>query len=357
MAEAVVSSPPPAIASIQRKLFALGVFALAALLLYYLDRLPSALALDDHREWRAARNESLVLYGLPDHQLLEFNGALGAGLGVRAKAVRPSPEMVEALVQAGVRPPARAMMPLTWLGRTDAGGKIGFTVANRRKSPRAGLAITARGDADIPQLRLTPVDTALTFAFQAIPGDSATVPPITLSIGDAAVGQPIATMMPVRFELPPGRSVVLTFPRTAAMADASFRLGRPAFEDELASNLPVDRFEISGRRVDRPGAGSARAGRGVCGADAGSFLLRRLSPRPEDCGSDGTLAIESLDVKPEQLAIEVSGNGFVTTGDGTIAAGLLTGALNNKLVAALLALALGTLAAWVWKTVTGMGKP
>lgn len=349
MAEAVVAAPAPTMAPLRRKLFAVAAFLLVALLLWYVDRLPSAVAVDDHPAWKAGRNDGLALYGLGGGQVLEFNGALGAGLGVRARAVRPAPAMVRAL-GLGDGGPA----PLSWRGRTDPSGRIGFTVAGRRDDPEAGLALFATGGANIPQLRITALGAPLSVAMQATPGESDTVPPIALSLGDAEVGQPLATMTPVAFDLPPGGSMVLTFPSVAAMSGASFRLGTPDDADEIASNLPVDRMEIGRRRAD--GAGLARVAEAVCGADAGALLFRRLTPRTADCGG-GDLAVESLAITPEQVAVGLSGSGFVTTPEGTVAAGLLTSAWNNKAVAALLTLAVGTLAAWVWKTVTGLGKP
>jgi hypothetical protein len=352
---AVAALRPP-LTPLGRKLVAVAAFLLAALLLYFIDNIPAASTLDDTKAWTAGRSSELIVYGPPRAQIFEFNGAPGAGLDVRASAVRLSDDSLTALDQAGVPRPTAKGVALSWLGRTDPSGKINLTVENVRASPDAGLSLVATGNANIPQLRLTPIQTALTITVSAPAGDSMSVPPIGLKIGDTAVPQPIATMMPVRFELPPGESVFLTFPSEAAMRDASFRLGLPASTDELASDLPIDRFEIGPRRSDPAGTGLTRVEQGACAAPAGRFLLTRLAPRRSDCGGDAKLAVEDLQVAPSQLAVKVSGSGFVVKDGKQVAAGLMTKIANNKLVAALLALFYATLAGWVWKSLTGAAK-
>lgn len=355
MSEAVVAEPPAPLAQVRRKAIAVAAFLFAALFLYYLDNLPSALDIDDHAPWKAQRRSELILYGLPGGQVFEFNGAQGSGLDVRASTVRLSDSTLGALGMAGVALPATKGTSLSWLGRTDATGKINLTVRNERDSAEAGLSLVATGNADIPQLRLTPIETALTITLSAPAGDSASVPAIGVRIGNADVPQPLATMMPMSFELPPGQSISLTFPSAAAMNGASFRLGVPAAEDELASDLPLDRFVIGPRRSGNERT-VARVEQGVCAAEVGRMLLRRLAPSSENCGRSAKIAVQNLDVTPAAVAIEAAGSGFVIENGKVATAGLLTKIANNKLVAALLGLACAALAGWVWKTLTGMGK-
>jgi hypothetical protein len=354
--DAVAARMKPPLSPLGRKLIAVAAFVVAALLLYFIDNIPAASTLDESKAWTAGRSSELIVFGPPRAQIFEFNGAPGAGLDVRASTVRLSEDSLAALDQAGAPRPTAKGVALSWLGRTDPSGKINLTVENLRASPDAGLSLVATGNANIPQLRLTPIQTALTITVSAPAGDSASVPPIELKIGDKAVPQPIATMMPVRFELPPGESVFLTFPSEAAMRDASFRLGLPASAEELASDLPIDRFEIGPRRTDPTGVRLRKVEQGVCAASAGHFLWTRLTPRLSDCGGDDKddkLAIEDLQVAPSQLAMKVSGAGFVTKDGKPVVAGLLTKIANNKLVAALLALFYAALARWVWKSLTG----
>jgi hypothetical protein len=348
--EAVAASTRPPLTPLGRKLVAVAAFLLAALQVYFIDNVPATSSLDESKAWTAGRSSELIVYGPPRAQIFEFNGAPGAGLDVRAATVRLSDESLEALDQAGVPRPASKGVALSWLGRTDPSGKINLTVENQRASPDAGLSLVATGNANIPQLRLTPIQTALTITVSAPVGDSLTVPPIGLKIGGKAVPQPIATMMPVRFELPPGESVFLTFPSEAAMRDASFRLGLPASADELASDLPIDRFEIGPRRADPAATSLARVDQGVCASNVGRFLFTRLAPRASDCGGNVKLAIEDLQVAPSQLAVKISGSGFVIKDGKPVAAGLMTKIANNKLIGAFLAILYAALAGWVWKS-------
>jgi hypothetical protein len=354
--DAVAARVKPPLSPLGRRIVAVAAFVIAALLLYFIDNIPAASTLDESKALAAGRSSELIVYGPPQAQIFEFNGAPGAGLDVRASTVRLSEDSLAALDQAGVPRPTAKGVALSWLGRTDPLGKVNLTVENMRASPEAGLSLIATGNANIPQLRLTPIQTALTITVSAPAGDSTSVPPIELKIGDKAVPQPMATMMPVRFELPPGESVFLTFPSEAAMRDASFRLGLPASADELASDLPIDRFEIGPRRADPATAGLARVDQGACAAPAGHFLFTRLTPRRSDCGGGVKLAVEDLQVAPSQLAVKVSGSGFVTKDGRPVPAGLMTKIANNKLVAALLALSYAALAGWVWKSLTGSDK-
>lgn len=352
---AAVATRQP-LSPVGRKLVAVSAFLLAALLLYFIDNIPSAVALDESQAWTAGRSSELIVYGPPKAQIFEFNGAPGAGLDVRASNVRLSEDSLAALDQAGVPRPQTKGIAVSWLGRTDTSGKINLTVENLHASSGAGLSLVATGNANIPQLRLTPIQTALSITLSAPAGDSDTVPPIGLKVGDENVPQPFATMMPVHFELQPEESIFLTFPSEAAMHDASFRLGLPASTEELASALPIERFEIGPRRRDAADIQLAQIQQGVCAAPAGRLLFTRLRPRPADCGRDSNLAIEDLDVAPSQLSIKVSGGGFVTKNGKPVPAGLVTTLTNNKVVAALLALIYAALAGWVWRSLTGGAK-
>ncbi len=356
MSETVAAPGRAPLAPVWRKAIAIGAFVLAVLLLYYFDNLPSAIDVGDHPPWKAARSDELIIYGLPKAQIFEFNGAPGAGLDVRATTVRLAPESLAALSDEGVPTPATKGTSLSWLGRSDPSGKVNLTVSNERASPEAGLSLVATGNANIPQLRLTPIETALTITLAAATGDSDSVPPINLKIGDQAIPQPLATMMPVRIELPPGESIFLTFSSAAAMNDATFRLGIPASADELASDLPIRRFEIGPRRADPAVANLKTVEQGVCASDPGDILFWRLTPRRQDCGRSGKLAVEDLQVSPTNVAIAVSGSGFAVEDGKTVTAGLMTKIANNKLIAALLGIVYATLAGWVWKALTGMGK-
>ncbi|PXA83608.1 hypothetical protein DMC47_42960 [Nostoc sp. 3335mG] len=335
------------------KLFALGVFVIAALALYYIDRLPSAASVDD-RSWDVSYPRALVLFGLPASQVFEFTGAPGQGLDVRADTARLSPETIGQITVAGSPAPASKATSLTWLGRIDPAGKIELTIANARVDPEAGLAILPTGTRDMPQFRVTAVQTSLRLTLQGVAGGAGEMPPTLFKVADDAVRQPDASSMPVSFDLPPGESVLLTFPSAQAVTSASFRFGVPK-EGELASHLPVQRFAIG-----RPATDGVHVltgvENGVCSAVAGRFLIDRLRPLPKDCAKGGDLAVETLDVDAGKLDVGMSGSGFEIKDGGVVAAGLASAVINNKVVASLITLLCTALAAWVWRTMTGAEK-
>ena len=349
-----VSSRLPRI-SLRQKILAGIVFALAAIVLTFVDRLPSAVKVDG-RVFQSDHNEALALYGLPQSPVMSFDGALGAGLDFRVDAARMAPEMIASLAQAGVPPPKTKAVALTWLGRTDPQGRITISVANLRSNPRAGLALASTGSAATPQLRITAVGTELQVSAGSVAGDSLSAPAAMLKIDGQPVPQPYASIVPLNFVLPSGQSLLLTFANSDAVNAASFRLGVPDDSGELASHLPLQRFAIGRRVRAQSGQPFGAPDRGVCSASSGRMLFLRLQPRPEECAADATLAVESLDVAAGKLAITVSGSGFEMAGGKTVAAGVVSAIANNKLVAALLAIAYGALAGWVWKTITGLGQ-
>lgn len=341
--------------TMRHKILAGLVFALAAIVLTFIERLPSAVTVDG-RSFEAGHNEALALYGLPKSTVMSFNGAAGAGLDLRIDAARMTPEMIDSLAQGGVPPPKTKAVALTWLGRTDPQGQITLSIANVRRNHGAGLALASTGSVATPQLRITAVETELKVSAVSVAGDSLSAPSAVLKINGQRVPQPYASIIPLNFEVPAGQSLLLTFANSDAVNDASFRLGVPNHSDELASHLPLQRFAIGRRdraQADRP---FAAPDRGVCSARSGRFLVLRLKPRPEECAAEGTLAVESLAVAAGKLAITVSGSGFVMAGGRTVAAGVVSAIANNKLVAALLAIFYGALAGWVWKIITGLGQ-
>ena len=327
---------------------AVAAFLFAAWLLYYLDQLPSAVEISPDTTYSASHLDELRLLGLPKGQVLEFNGAEGRGLDVRSDQVRLAPETLSTLQSSGMPLPTTKGTRLTWLGRPDAGGKISLGIANQRAGHEAGIALQFTGGGGIPQLDIRPIDTALSINLAVVSGDSGITPPITFKVGDAQVPQPLATMIPVQLELPPGETIRLRFPSAEAMKGTYFRLGVPQDSDTLASNLPIDRLEI----------GSAKrwtVSDGACGATAGRFLMSNLRPAAEDCGKDGDLAVEKLDVGSE-LKVNLSGSGFFIENQKLKAAGLWTSISNNKVIAAFLAIACMALARWVWNALFGTAK-
>ena len=355
MADAGIGSGRLARITLRQKVLAGIVFAFAAIVLTFVERLPSAVKVDG-RVFQADHNEALALYGLPLLPVMSFDGAPGAGLDMRIDAARMVPEMITSLTQGGVPPPTTKAVALTWLGRTDPQGRITISIANLRNNPSAGLALASTGSAAIPQLRITAVNTELQVSAGSIAGDSLSALPAVLKINGKPVPQPYASIIPLNFVVPSGQSLLLTFANADAVNAASFRLGIADDSGELASHLPLQRFAI-GRRErtlsDRP---FSAPDRGVCSARSGRMLFSGLQPRPETCLSNGTLAVENLEVTAGKLAIAVSGSGFEMVGGKTVAAGVVSAIANNKLVAAFLAIAYGTLAGWVWKTITGLGR-
>lgn len=338
-----------------QKLLAVGVFAAVALALYLVDRLPAAIRLNEN-SFSTNHNNALVVYGLPASPVMSFDGALGLGLDLRADAARLSPDTLTSLTKGGFPPPRSKAVSLTWLGQVDPQGRIALTIANERSDPAAGIAFSSTGTATTPQLRITPVETAIRVTAQALTGDSATAPPILVKLGGTAVKQPLATMLPLDFELTPGESLLLTFANAAAVDDAAFRLGVPNDSGELASHLPLQRIEVGERSPDGAARPLVRVDSGVCSARAGRMLFGALHARPNQCNDAGKLAIESFDVKAGKLTVTTSGSGFVIADGRTVAAGVVSTIANNKLIAALMGIALAALAGWVWKTVTGLGS-
>ena len=341
--------------SLRQKILAGIVFALAAIVLTFVERLPSAVTVDG-RKFNADHNEALALYGLPVSPVMSFDGEPGAGLDLRIDAVRMMPEMVASLAQGGVPPPKTKAVALTWLGRTDPRGRITISIANLRNNPIAGLALASTGSVATPQLRITAVDTELKVSAGSIAGDSLSAPQAVLKINGQPVPQPYASVVPLNFVVPSGQSLLLTFANADAFNADSFRLGVPDGSGELASHLPLQRFAIGRRERTQSDRPFAAADRGVCSARGGQMLFTRLQPKPDSCLAKGTLAVESLDVSAGLLTISVSGSGFVMAGGKTVAAGVVSAIANNKLVAALLAIAYGALAGWVWKIITGLGQ-
>lgn len=348
---------PSLLGSIGVRLAAVILFILASLAFYFVDRLPAARPVDG-REFRVDHTDALVFYGLGKGPLLSFDGALGEGLDLRADVARLSSDTLAALRDGGFALPAAKGSALAWLGKVDPQGRITLKIENLRPEPDpgAGVAIAQTGTLVAPQLRITALDTALAVSAQPVFGDSDSTSPLLMKVDGREVPQPLASLAPLNFELPPGESLLLTFANAAAAGKASFMLGQPDGSGELASHLPVERFEAGPRTPPGSEAPLAELDRGVCGARAGKMLLHRLRPLPETCGRDGALAIESLAVSGGELEVAVSGSGFETENGRTLAAGLATTVANNKLLAALLGIILAAFAGWVWRTVTHGSK-
>ena len=354
MSATVVADGERSFAPLWSKIFVVAAIALAALILYVIDRLPSAVDLDQ-REWEAPRRSELAIYGLPAGQLLEFNGKLGAGLDVRAPVARPSPAMLTELQEGDVTPPKSKAVALSWNGHTDPGGRINLVIVNQRDHPDAGVALAATGSADIPQLRLTAIRTALTVTMSAFPGDSEEVPLSHLKLDNEAVQQPLASLIPVSVEIPPGEPLLLTFPSAEAMADV-FRLGRLEGGGEIETYLPIRRFEIGSRRPGATLKERARVRRGVCAARSGRFHVGRLALTSEDCSRE-ELTITDMEVSPQKVAIDVAGSGFVIDKGRPVAAGVLSQIARVPLISILLGFVYTAFATWGWKKLTGLNRP
>lgn len=349
MTDAVAASPPRSFVPLAQKAIAVLALLLAAFLVWYIDRLPSAIELDSSKPLQARADDELRLFGFPEGQVLEYHGQAGQNLDVRADASTLSPETRANLVDGGAEI-ADGPLKLSWLGRPDPGGKVGLTISSAGPRRASAVTLAATGADNIPQLSITPLGGTLTVTLGTVAGDSDHQPRTDLTLGDAPMPALVAAATSLQFELPAGTPLVLTFPTSDAMKAAFLFVGVRRNGNELGTSLALDRIAIG------PQASPNGVRDGACAAPAGKLLLTRLRPRDGQCGAAEKLHLHKLSLAPDGIAATITGNGFVITNGKVQPAGLMATLKNNLVIGAVLTLAFGLLAKWVWSKLFGTTK-
>jgi len=338
---------------IHRIIASLAALLLAALI-YAVQRLPSADSLPDDHQLRASTIQTLALYNLRAGPVLQYDGALGAGLRVSVSTGGLTPETRQSLAALGAQLPNVKATHVQWQGRPAADGRITVRVGNARQSPEAGLMLQATGTGQTPEISLRAVQTGLTLEIDVASQNSAEGSSAEMKFGDSEIADPALAFVPVHIDVPPGEYVNFTFDNPQAEADASFRFGAL-----LGTGGGATALSVGGAEVGRFAGTSSyphldRITESLCGAPPGKILFTHLTPRREDCrlgddASDDNLFATKLDVKPDKLFLNLEGSGFTTANGHTQPAPLFSTITGNPVIAALMAALIAAVVRSLWR--------
>lgn len=341
------------------RLIATAAALLLGIGIYFLQHLPAARNISDEQATLTATStRTLALYNLHAASLMQFDGALGAGLRATFSTGRPTATTRDNLKALALQLPNVKGAHIQWQGKPAPTGRISVRISNGRQAPDAGMMLQATGSGNIVELNIRAVQTALTAEIDVASQDPNEVPSAELKFGDANLLSPGLAFAPLQFEIPPGASLNLTFDSEDALANSTFRLGELLGTGGSATALPVGRVAV-GRLSDAASYPSLRSVlRGVCSAPAGKLLLASLTPKPEDCAiaatpQDQNLYADEIVIKPRRVDLTLEGSGFVITDGHAEPAGFFAGLTSNPLIAALLGGLVFAVVRPLWRLWTG----
>lgn len=358
VAAELATGPPGSLEAMRPKLIAAGIFFGAAFLLYYLFGLPVAVDVEDYNPWVARAGKELVIAGAPPGQFLRIEGPSFNARFERANIDRETRDALSASARSSSgadRSRLEAAAAVREEGRVDwlAGGggdsKAVVDIKLERAAADAEITVAQTGADTIPELRVRAEGATLSVALGVTAGDGGTMPPTGFSIARREVPQPWATMLPVRLTVPSGATFNIRFASTEALRSSFVRLGNPQRESEYGSTLAIRRLGV--RRPRREYSEYA------CGASEGRLLFT-MTPDFDDCildAEDGVVATR-MAIAPDGVAIELAGSGYVLDKGALVASDIFRKIADNKIFAALLALAFAVLARWVWRSLFGEAK-
>jgi hypothetical protein len=340
------------------RLTATAAALLLALAIYLLQRMPSAESLPSDHKLTATTINTLALYNLRAGPVVQFDGALGTGLRVSVSTGRPTPETRNNLAALKLELPNVKGAHIQWQGVPPANGRIAIRIANQRQSPDAGIMLQATGTGHTPELNIRAVQTVLTAEIDVATQGGDQPPKAELKFGDTNISDPAIAFTPLRFEIPPGESVNLTFDNAKALDDSSFRLGELLNTGGAATALAVGHAEV-GRLSGNPSYPKLRAvTQGVCAARPGKLLLTHLYPRPEDCAlaqdpGDDNLYANTITINPTLVQLGLDGSGFVVLNGRPKPAAFWSTLMGNPLIAALMGALVAAVVRSVWRLWAG----
>jgi hypothetical protein len=343
------------------RLIATAATLLLAAGIYFIQRLPAAISLtdEDDQELTATRTQTLALYNLRAGQALQYDGALGAGLGVTVSTGRLTPATRTNIGLLGITLPNVKGGHIQWQGKPPPDGRISVRIKNGRQSPDAGLMLQATGSGNIFELNIRAVQTALVAQIDiAAQGDQP--PTAELRFAGSNVQSPALAFAPMQIEIPPGEYANLTFENEEALEDSSFRLGELLDTGGTATALPVGRA-VFGRRAENSAYPRLRTVvRGVCAAPAGKLLFTNLTPSPDQCkvgknlGEDNLFASE-ITIEPRKVSLALEGSGFLIENGRAKPAAFWSALMTNPVIAALMGGLVFAIVRPLWKLWTGRG--
>lgn len=331
---------------------------LLAFAIYFLQRMPSADSLPANQQLMATTIRTLALYNLRTGPVIQYDGALGAGLRASISTGRPTQQTRDNLSALKVQLPNVKGAHIQWQGVPPANGRIGIRIANERQSPDAGIMLQATGTGNTPELNIRAVQTVLTVEIDVATQGQTQAPTSDLKVGDSDINDPAIAFTPLKFEVPPGEWLNLTFDNAQALDGASFRLGQLLNSGGAATALSVGQAAV-GRLSGNQSYPTLRAVTdGVCAARPGKLLLTHLSLKPDDCKlasdpADDNLFANTITIKPSYVQLGLDGSGFIVTGGRLKQAPFFSTLTGNPLIAAFLGLLVAAVARSVWRVWAG----
>jgi len=328
--------------------------------IYMLQRMPAAETLsapDD--QLSATSTQALALYNIRAAPVMQYDGAVDAGLRISVSTGRLAPATRRNLFALKIPIPNVKGAPIQWQARPPKGGRISVRIGNQRQDPSAGMMLQATGSGQVVELDIRAVETNLTAQIDiAAAGGSAEAAAPEFRFGNVSASGPALSFTPLQIEIPPGESLNLTFDNQEALANSSFRLGELLGTGGSATALSFGRVEVgrpTGSR-SRPELRSVIAG--VCAARPGRLLYTHLYPRSSECRlaadqqGDNLFATE-LKAEPRKVGLALEGSGYVIKDGHARPTTLWSALMGNPLIAALIAALVYAIARPVWRLWTG----
>ena len=335
----------------------------AALLLgsgiYLLQRMPAAETLEAPNDQLAATStQALALYNVRAAPVMQYDGALDAGLRISVSTGRLAPATRRNLYALGIAMPNVRGAPIQWQARPPKGGRISVRIGNQRQAPDAGLMLQATGSGNVVELNIRAVQTNLTAQVEIASGGSGEAVSPEFKFGEVSASRPELSFTPLQIEIPSGESLNLTFDNQDALANSSFRLGELLGTGGSATALSLGRAEVGRPTGSRalPKLRSVIAG--VCAARPGRLLYTHLYPSDAECAlagdaADDNLFATELKAEPRKVGLALEGSGFVIKDGHARPTTLWAALMGNPLIAALIAGLVFAIARPLWRLWTG----
>lgn len=327
--------------------------------IYLLQRMPAAETLSGpETQMEATRTQALALYNVRAAPVMQYDGAVDAGLRLTASTGRLAPAMRKNMTALGIALPNVKGAPIQWQARPPKGGRILVRIGNQRQEPDAGLILQATGNGQVVELNIRAVRTVLTAQVDIATGASTEAVSPEFKFGETSISRPELGFTPLQIEIPPGEWLNLTFDSEEALGNSTFRLGELLGSSGSATALAVGRAEVGRPATSRSLPGLRSVVSGVCAARPGKLLYTHLDPRPADCRlasdqQDDNLFATELKAEPRKVALALEGSGFVIENGHARPTTLWSALMSNPLIAALIAGLVYAIARPLWRLWTG----
>jgi hypothetical protein len=340
------------------RLTATAAALLLAFAIFFLQRMPAAESLPSDHKLTARTINTLALYNLRAGPVMQYDGALGAGLRISVSTGRPTSQTRNNLTALKVQLPNVKGAHIQWQGVPSPNGRIAIRIANQRQSPDAGILLQATGTGHIPELNIRAVQTMLTAEIDIATQGGDQAPKAELKVGDSNINDPAIAFTPLQFEIPPGEWLNLTFDNPQALDASSFRLGALLNSGGAATALAVGHAQVGRLSGNLSYPRIQAVTDGVCAARPGKLLLTHLSPRPEDCKlasdpADDNLFTDTIDIEPDKVQLGLAGSGFVVANGRLKPAPFFSMLTGNPLLAAFMAALVAAVVRSVWRLWAG----